>query len=688
MSKRNYNVFFNTHTVSGIVISIALYIIFFAGAFALFKDEISIWENGKSISKIEKKDIDFDKIIQHLDEEYDLYGRDIQLDFAEQGDEIYTYLLASKDSLASEKAKTVHYFSVNIDSLEEKEYHEYYGIGEFLYRLHFFYQIPNIGIYIAGFIALFFLFAIVTGVIVHWKKILPNFYNFDPKITLKRVWTDAHTALGVIGLPFQFIFAVTGAYFGLSVLVLIPANFLYGGDQEKLMADLLPERTNYTWEQKYDGETLGFNELVKKTAANWEDFHVTEAYIKNYQGTNMKYVIVGELENENRFVGTGRVTFDAITGKIEQIKNPNELSYIEDIQTTVTRLHFGNFGGNTVKIAYFILAFITCFVIISGVLIWIEARNKKSMSLHERLFTARVGHVYMAICLSMLPVTAISFLFMKLFGDYFTDKQSAIYSFYFLLWLLASIWMRFKRNNYFTNKISLLIGGVAGLLIPITNGVMTGNWIWKSIQNKQFEILTIDLLWLGIAITALFVYTKITPKVKEKSSFTKHPIDYKNLDQLLAEEYQQTQITTTNNLKDKNFIPMRTKIIFLWSAIVIGFIFHHLYGLANIYFQESLLIEGSDGEIPGWAHQWRIILEGMAFLFAVLTVQLSKSWFRWASFIWAILLGVFNLYHLVTAMIYEISNVSEILMLAIMLIASVLLIKELNTWRSTKENLH
>ena len=50
MSNRNYNVFFNTHTVSGIVISIALYVIFFAGAFALFKGEIQIWEEGKTLS--------------------------------------------------------------------------------------------------------------------------------------------------------------------------------------------------------------------------------------------------------------------------------------------------------------------------------------------------------------------------------------------------------------------------------------------------------------------------------------------------------------------------------------------------------------------------------------------------------------------------------------------------------------
>ena len=41
--RRLHNVFFNTHTISGIVISVALYVIFLAGAFALFQNNINNW---------------------------------------------------------------------------------------------------------------------------------------------------------------------------------------------------------------------------------------------------------------------------------------------------------------------------------------------------------------------------------------------------------------------------------------------------------------------------------------------------------------------------------------------------------------------------------------------------------------------------------------------------------------------
>ncbi|CAM1359966.1 PepSY-associated TM helix domain-containing protein [Tenacibaculum xiamenense] len=682
MSARNYNVFFNTHTISGIVISIALYVIFFAGAFSLFKEEIQVWEEGNPISYTKRNDINFDKILDSLNNRYELHGRDLRLILGEKSDKMYLSMGASKDSLASEKGKQPNYFYVNINTVETESYLEQYSLGEFLFRLHFFQQLPTIGIYLAGLVSFFFLFAIVTGIIVHWKKIIPNFFTFNPKAILKKVWTDAHTALGVIGLPFQFIFAVTGAYFGIGILVLLPANFLYNGDQVKLMDHLRPERKSYEWIAPSDQEVPSFNSFAKKTIDEWGNFHLTNAYIKNYGGVNMKYIMIGELESHDRFIGTGRVTYDVNSGKIDAIKNPNRLNYAEDIQRVVSRLHFADFGGTSLRIIYFILAFITCFVIITGVLIWIEARNKKSMSLAQRLYTAKVGHIYLAICLSLLPVTALAFLFVKLSNGYFADKQNAIYYFYFITWLLFTLFYRFKRDNYFTNKSTLLLGGIFGLLVPISNGIISGNWIWNTYMNNQFDILFIDLIWIVISSLALIIYFKIKPSIKEKSAFTFAPIDYKNLKALKEEEALKKQIPQDETLiNDKNYIPMRTKISLLWIFIAIGFILHHVYGLALIYFKESVLIEGSTGETPFWAHQWRILMEGLALTFGLLSLEISKKWFIQISYVWAIIVGLFNVYHVITAIIYEASNISEILILLLLVIASIFLIKNINQWR-------
>jgi len=126
---------------------------------------------------------------------------------------------------------------------------------------------------------------------------------------------------------------------------------------------------------------------------------------------------------------------------------------------------------------------------------------------------------------------------------------------------------------------------------------------------------------------------------------------------------------------------MRTKISLLWIFIAIGFIFHHIYGLATVFFNESVLIEGSTGETPFWAHQWRILMEGLALTFGLLTLEVSKKWFKTITFVWAIILGLFNLYHVVTAIIYEVFNVSEILVLILLVIANAFLIKSIRQWR-------
>ncbi|WBX73799.1 PepSY-associated TM helix domain-containing protein [Tenacibaculum pacificus] len=130
-------------------------------------------------------------------------------------------------------------------------------------------------------------------------------------------------------------------------------------------------------------------------------------------------------------------------------------------------------------------------------------------------------------------------------------------------------------------------------------------------------------------------------------------------------------------------IPMKTKIISLWMLIIFGYIFHHIYGLATVFFNQTVFIDGSTGETPFWAHQWRILMEGTAFLFALLTIQLSKKWFKITSLIWGIIVAIFNCYHVIEEIIGHPDELSKILVLLLTAIASVLLVVNLNEWRKT-----
>jgi uncharacterized iron-regulated membrane protein len=74
MDLRKYNIYFHTHTISGIIIAAILYVIFFAGSFSFFKDDISAWQKGQSVVA-NKPEPAFNHLIDSLAGKYELRGR-------------------------------------------------------------------------------------------------------------------------------------------------------------------------------------------------------------------------------------------------------------------------------------------------------------------------------------------------------------------------------------------------------------------------------------------------------------------------------------------------------------------------------------------------------------------------------------------------------------------------------------
>ena len=517
MNNRHYNIYFHTHTVSGIVISVVLFVIFFAGSFSFFRDEIINWERSESTTLTKEIQLDYDNALKTLDKKYVLHGRDLTISKPTIENRVAISLEGTKDTLAPAKQKEGDFFYLNTKNFKTFTYGESYSLGEFLYRLHFLAQIPYpVGYYLSGFVALFFLFAIITGVLLHWKKIVSNFYVFRPKEKLKTLWTDAHTALGMLGLPFQFVYAVTGAFFMIKLLIVAPSVMaLYQGDQKKLYKELEYTEPDYDFKNKPLTADFSINKLVEKTKSNWKDFEITRVLIQNYGDANMHVLVEGELLHKKKFTGIGKVVYRVSDGKEVAKKDPiTQNKYLDAVKNVLYRVHFGDYGGYALKIVSFVLGIITCFVIISGVMIWLVARQKANMPEKKRRFNRRVVRIYLAICLSMYPVTALAFIGAKLF---YPLSQSNLYTLYFVSWLLLTIFFIVKRKDAFTNKYSLISGSILGFLVPVINGIVTGKWFWSSFINNQFQIFFIDVFWIVLASITLYVAFSLQPKTVKAS---------------------------------------------------------------------------------------------------------------------------------------------------------------------------
>ena len=529
MSNRVYNILFHTHTISGLFISVALFVIFFAGSFSFFRDEMISWERNEPMQESSLAEADLNGMMEALGQDYDTYSRDITFKQYFEEKRISVSLTAPKDtSIHEPKGGGGGFFYMHTDDFSTYDYASNYSIGEFLYRLHFFAQLNlygTSGYLIAGLVAFFFLFAIITGVLVHWKKIVSNFYVFRPRASLKNLWTDAHTALGIIGLPFQFVYAVSGAFLIIGAAVMSPPvlSLMYNGETDKMYEDFGLGVKEFPLALKKTGP-IDLNSFVEKTQQRWPGLQIESVSLHNYGDAGMHVVVSGFPQFSEAFTGVGELVFHATSGEIVSAKDPvTGSSYLDAARGVIDRLHFGDFGGVGLKVVYFILGIISCFVILSGILIWLVARDKKHIAEKKRKFNAWIGWIFLAVCLSMYPVTAFTFVAVKLFVQEFdTTRMTAIYQIFFYSWLLLIVLFTFRRDNFITNKYSLLLGSVLGFLVPVANGVISGNWIWRTLSEGYYDIFLIDAFWLVLSVITFCI--AIGLKRKGENSHLQAPL--------------------------------------------------------------------------------------------------------------------------------------------------------------------
>ncbi|MGK6352402.1 PepSY-associated TM helix domain-containing protein [Parapedobacter sp. DT-150] len=501
LGPRAYNILFHTHTVTGIVISAALFVIFFAGAITLFKYEFYQWEDRSArIPLVEQ--IDYEQVIQQLDSIKPGVSRadEIQVRMPTREHPLYLIYAPVEDSTAT--AYTSFRYHPMTGQAVELNQGNGTTVGETLYRLHFLDQIPFfLGRYLAGFVSLFFAFAVVTGVLVHWRNIVAKFYAFSFKQAKKQLWTNAHTIFGLIGLPFQLMYAITGVFYLLNILVLAPAVFvLYGGSQQEIITMLYPPEAFHSHDSDAaPAATIPIAEAVERIRSNHPDYTIEHLEIINPGKENA--MLGADLVDHTTFNGDGLVMMDLTTGEYKLEIKPGSKSYIQSMLTGISRLHFATFGGWLLKALFFVLSIFSCFVIISGILIWKEARNKPAYTDRQRRFHHRVTMLYLAVCFGLFPAIAVLFIAEQVV-PMTAGHADTVNAGFFFSWLLFSFIGCFLRNEARVTRFNLWLGGVLSLLVPVANGVISGGWMWQTAGTNPYVFGT-DLCWLLTGLAAL-----------------------------------------------------------------------------------------------------------------------------------------------------------------------------------------
>ncbi len=494
----------NAHAWVGLIISTILFIVFFAGSLSLFRDNIIAWETNPHFStdnNIEAFNVD--KIITKISQDYPVYHHGyFIIDFPTQEHPItntyFEELLADGEHIDRNLL-----LSANGDIVGHGDG---FNWGNFLYRLHVDLHIPEVGLYFVGIITLFFFVALISGVVIHWRKIISKFFQYR-KDGKKDKWLDAHNIIGVMGLPFHIMYAFTGLVFNLLIIYQISyALVLYGGDQSKLfeaagVVDVHLDETNVNL------PVTGINDLLATAKESLGEVNITRLSIDHFGDESASVTFRGH--DDSKFSTRKEVTYHIQSGRELYITRDNYDNNLRGGLSVISSLHFGDFAGYSLRILFFILGIGTCYIILTGNLMWLdkkaklrrEKQNQLGLQLVKAMTTGGfIGTIFAAgvgfICARALPLDML-------------DRSELINQIFFATLFSALFISLFIKKQTQFSALFLKLTAITLAATPILDWFLVSEGIKSMLENQHYDVLIVQACLLCLALCCWLVSTKL-----------------------------------------------------------------------------------------------------------------------------------------------------------------------------------
>lgn len=278
--------------------------------------------------------------------------------------------------------------------------------SDFIVALHYTLNLPALlGITIVGALGVLMLALALSGVIAH-PRIFRDAFRLRAKDSGGIGLADWHNRLSVWTLPFTLAIAFTGALIGLaSITAYTVASTSYGGDMEAVYSPIFgaePEPNSAPAPAANVAAALGY------MRAHYPDVLLTYAIVHDPGTAGQHIQIVGE--HEKRVIFGEYYSFDA-QGRFHGVAGLADGTLGQQAAATNYRLHFGNFGGLPVKLAYIVFGLVMTAICATGTYIWLGKRERRGIE------QPRLRAAWDAIIWGSPLMLAITFILRKLMGD-------------------------------------------------------------------------------------------------------------------------------------------------------------------------------------------------------------------------------------------------------------------------------
>lgn len=502
------------HSWLGLIISGALFVVFFAGSISLFRDEIDQWsiQPHLAISEGEKQPIS--KIVESAIKGVPFDPKEHLTLIAPKENRPYYEVFVDVHHEAGEEDHA-HFF-IDPHTGEKFDNIDGFRLADFIYDLHTDLNIPT-GTYIVGFITLFFFFAVISGVFIHARKLVTNFFKYRSEDNPRSKLLDMHNVVGVMSLPFTLMYAFSGLIFNLVIIYQIAfAVFLYQGDQQALLDDggynvVKAKWQNKAWENPdIDGM---YNVITEK-------YQIEPRIVRLYNYGDESAVMHVFVTEKNSLTENYEIAYNLTDRSINFIRDADNPNALRQGLYVITKLHFGDYAGVDLRILYFILGLGVCTLIVTGNLLWIEKRSKKRNKSPKTL--TFVNNFTLWSTGGVIISTAVAFLVDRLSPMQLVQRDSyMIYSFIITL-LTVAVLLAFNHNKKWFLGWLLRVSGYIAIAVVVVDWLMFHKEIITLWQQGVTTIIGIEI---GLSIVAglfIFIGNKLTYKPTLATNLNSH----------------------------------------------------------------------------------------------------------------------------------------------------------------------
>lgn len=257
--------------------------------------------------------------------------------------------------------------------------------SDFIGNLHMHLHLPRTwGLFLVGLTGVALLSSLISGLLSH-PRLFKDAFALRWGGSKRLQEADLHNRLGVWGLPFHVVVSLTGALLGLSTLIVgVLAMAAYDGNSEAAFAAIL-------------GPQPGPSEVAAPLPDVAAMIRAVEAETPGATFTNLS---VGHVGHAEQLVSLGISTPQQIAfseayhfdgdGRPRGVTGLENGSVGQQILGVLQPLHFGWFGGLTIKLIYGLLGLGLTIVTHTGVTIWLARRRDKGRAVPgwERVWSA------------------------------------------------------------------------------------------------------------------------------------------------------------------------------------------------------------------------------------------------------------------------------------------------------------